>query len=323
MTSQAILDALDSGTADEDNIPMQPENDCVTILVLRELKSHAIFTTNGEDADLATLALANEDETLEYSAGTMFMRKQTGSDRRRGKEIQRDWLGVDDSMKVNEMNPESPESVLYGSAANNDSDASLSVTSRAWYDTAYSVRDAGTIIDEKFQNAPGGEYAKGPTPGIREPDFYEPGTLFPCTITLKDATAAEVLFVLAVTLMNKRYGASTSRLGRVKNHVIDIYVGEEEGPSNLELTEELIRRFSSDYGGLAGVVQAAALPVTDAKTHMQETYQDYVDELNVRTDRVPEDVREEMKATAKSDELKDILTDHQDVAKAFIEKPDE
>jgi len=198
----------------------------------------------------------------------MFMRKQTGSDRRMGKAIQRELLKYDrpDSMEVNDMNPKSVESALYGSAASGDDDVDIGVTSRVMYDTAFTVRDASACIDEKFQNAPGEGYAKGSRSTIREPDFFEPGTLFPCAITLRDATPAEVAFVAAaITKRNKRYGAATTRLGRVKNHILGVYTGSEEGPSNRELTANVITSFAADgEQTLSDVVQAPALDVAHA-----------------------------------------------------------
>jgi CRISPR-associated protein Csc2 len=108
--------------------------------------------------------------------------------------------------------------MLYGSAAGDDA---ISVTSRVMYDTAYSIRDSSVIVEEKFRNAPGDAFAKGATTAIREPDFIMPGTLFPCVVTLRDATFQELIFVLGVTKMNKRYGAATSRIGRMDNHILE------------------------------------------------------------------------------------------------------
>jgi len=91
-----------------------------------------VFTTNGQDADIASLSVVGDDSSIEYSPGLMFMRKQTGSDRRMGKAIQRELLKYDrpDSMEVNDMNPKSVESALYGSAASGDDDVDIGVTSR-------------------------------------------------------------------------------------------------------------------------------------------------------------------------------------------------
>lgn len=318
--TDSIRDALAPGTVDE--LIHSPKNNYTTILVLRELKSHAVFTTNGQDADIATTYLATEEEGIEYSPGLMFMRKQTGSDRRMGKAIQRDLVGIEnDTMDVNKMKPDSPESALYGSAASESSDVAVSVTSRVMYDTAYTVRDASAAIDEKFQNAPGDNYAKEATSAIREPDFFEPGTLFPCVITLRDATPEEVAFVLGITLRNKRYGATTTRLGRVKNHVLDIHVGSEEGPANLELSQALVRAFASREGSLEQVVHASSLDTRVAQNVLKTTFQDIVETESLSLNRLDEDTVAELRAVAADDdELSEILETQTTNAQAYIEE---
>lgn len=315
--SEETRNALEPGTVEE-LIPA-PENNYTNLLVLRELKSHAVFTTNGQDADVATLTVSNEDESVEYSPGLMFMRKQTGSDRRFGKALQRDLLGIEDTMDVNKMNQSSPESVLYGSAASDDADGgAVSVTSRVMYDTAYSVRDANAVIDEKFQNAPGDEYAKSATTAIREPDFFEPGTLFPSVITLRDATPEEVAFVLGITLKNKRYGSTTSRLGRVKNHVLDIYVGSEEAPSNLELSQSLVHRFADDLGGLEETVLAGSLDVGQAKEYVREAFEGIRETERLGLDSIGDDALTSLRETA-TDDLESVLEAQVPIAESFFE----
>lgn len=319
MLSDTITDALADGTVPMDGMTNTPGTNYTTILVLRELESHAIFTTNGEDADIASLSIIGEDETIEYSPGLMFMRKQTGSDRRVGKAIQRELLDYEepDTMEVNEMNPRSVESALFGSAASS-SDINLGVTSRVMYDTAFTVRDVSACIDEKFQNAPGEGYAKGSTSGIREPDFFEPGSLFPCAITLRDVTPAEVAFIMAITRRNKRYGAATTRLGRVKNHVLGVYIGSEEGPSNRELTANVIASFAANGDRtLNDVVQASTLDLAEARGYVRETY-DQACENGIAQEPVEQEVVDELLETT-DDELQDILEAQQPRSTEFID----
>ena len=133
-----------------DQLINNPSAHYIQILLLRELQSSAIFTTNGQDADITTVGIHADDGLVDYSPVMMFKRKQTGSDRRKGKELQRNLIGIEDTMAVNEMNQVSPESILYGSAAG---EKAISVTSRVMYDTAYSIRDSSVLVEEKFQNA--------------------------------------------------------------------------------------------------------------------------------------------------------------------------
>lgn len=224
-----------------DRLINEPSAHYIHVLVLRELQSNVIFTTSGQDADRATVAINAQDGLVEYSPVMMFKRKQTGSDRRKGKELQRNLINLKDTMNVNEMTQNSPESILFGSAVG---EAEISVTSRVMYDTAYSIRDSSAIVEMKFQSAPGDDFAKKATTAIREPEFIVPGTVFPSVITLRDATFDELIFILGITKMNKRYGAATSRIGRVENHILGIYYGLEEGPANLILSQEIASRLA-------------------------------------------------------------------------------
>lgn len=300
---------LERGTVHRDEMSIAPKNNFTNILVLRELESHAVFTTDGESADLASVAVRTEDESVTYSPGLMFMRKQTGSDRRFGKALQRDLVGTECSMKVNEMCQECVECILYGSAASSDADQELSITSRVMYDTAYTLRDASAAIDEKFQNAPGDEYAKSAEATIREPDFFEPGTLFPTVVTLRDATPEELAFVLGITAKNKRYGATTSRLGRVNNHILGIYTGSEEGPANLELTRATLRRLSETggYDTLEDAVTASAHDPDAVSGYLTETFDQRIAADNLDLARVPDKTVNDLLEMATGDQLADIL----------------
>lgn len=321
MISETLTTALENGTVSMDGMTNTPGTNYTTILVLRELESHAVFTTNGQDADIASLSVVGDESSIEYSPGLLFMRKQTGSDRRMGKAIQRELLEYDqpDSMEVNDMNPQSVESALYGSAASGDDDVDIGVTSRVMYDTAFSVRDASACIDEKFQNAPGEGYAKGSRSTIREPDFFEPGTLFPCAITLRDATPAEVAFVVAITKRNKRYGAATTRLGRVKNHILGIYTGSEEGPSNRELTANVITSFAlEDERTLSDVVQAPALDVSQASEYVKSAYEAAC-ENGIEQQSVGQEAIDEILSLTSDSDLQSVLEAQQPRSEAFID----
>lgn len=230
-----------------ETLEKKPKENYVNILVLRELKSAARFTTDGTQANSATIRIGNTEETV----GKLFGRKQVASDRRKAKALQRtlitdemkkavkDWNGC--TMKVNEMCQKCPECALFGSAA---SEESVSITSRVMYDEAYTIRAVSAIVEEFFQNAPGDDYTKEPTSAIREPDFFKEGTLFPCAITLKDATIEEVMFFLNVTDRNSRYGATGTRFGKVQNHILGVYASHREGPSSLEITREIALRLA-------------------------------------------------------------------------------
>lgn len=320
---------LERGTVSPDEMSIAPQNNFTSVLVLRELESHAVFTTDGQSADLASVAVGSGDDRETYSPGLMFMRKQTGSDRRFGKSLQRDHLDVECTMQVNGMCQDCVECILYGSAASDDADQQLSITSRVMYDTAYTLRDATVAIDEKFQNAPGDDYAKTAEATIREPDFFEPGTLFPSVITLRDATPEELAFVLGITTKNKRYGAATSRLGRVKNHVLGVYSGSEEGPANLGLTRDVIQQLrdddSTDSDSVQDVITASAHDPQRVGEHLRESFEARIDtdRGGLDIERVPADTVDDLIAAGTGDELADVLGRQREASRSFLEQSGE
>lgn len=321
MSIEEIKRKLSTGMVEQ--LINEPSAHYVHILLLRELQSSAIFTTNGQDADIATVGIGAEDGLVDYSPVMMFKRKQTGSDRRKGKELQRKLTGIKDTMNVNEMTQDSPESMLYGSAAG---DEAISVTSRVMYDTAYSIRDSSAVVEEKFQNAPGDQFAKGATTAIREPDFIVPGTVFPCVVTLRDATFDELVFVLGVTKMNKRYGAATSRIGRMENHVLGIYYGMEEGPANLMLSQEAARRLAMENGGLTAenlnkILYSSVLDIEKVKGFVKGTFDDEIQALNITS--LGDGEVKELLDNVTSESLKDALERQKILSSQFFQEVNE
>jgi len=313
-----ITQKLEKGLVKE--LTNNPGNRFVNILVLRELQSNAVFTTNGQDADVVTLTVNDGDESMNYSPAIMFMRKQTGSDRRFGKAMLRTLLNVECTMQVNKMCQKCLECVLYGSAASEDVKETKSVTSRVMYDTAFTIRDSSVIIEEKFQNAPGDGYAKESTTAIREPDFFNPGVLFPCVITLRDATFAELLFILSITLKNKRYGAVTTRIGRVKNHILGIYAGSEEGPSNLELTTGVIRKLAEETDqSLEAIVTSSTLDVGSVVRHTKSVFDDLVEKERLEITGLGESDLNTILASLTDEMMKDVFGKQNRMSGEFID----
>ncbi|NMC10038.1 MAG: type I-D CRISPR-associated protein Cas7/Csc2 [Methanothrix sp.] len=318
MSIEDIKKKLSSGLVDD--LVNEPSAHYVHILLLRELQSSAIFTTNGQDADITTVGISADDGLVDYSPVMMFKRKQTGSDRRKGKELQRNLINIQDTMNVNEMTQDSPESMLYGSAAG---DEAISVTSRVMYDTAYSIRDSSVLIEEKFQNAPGDGFAKGATTAIREPDFIMPGTLFPCVVTLRDATFEELIFVLGVTKMNKRYGAATSRIGRMENHILGIYYGLEEGPANLFLSQDVARRLADPNGKITSenlnkVLYSPVLDTEKVKSLVKESFDEEIQTLNIKP--LGDDEVKELVEHITAETMKTALEVQRAKASAFFQR---
>lgn len=263
----------------------KPKQNYVSILILRELQSAARFTTDGTEANSSIIRIGDEEVTV----GKLFGRKQVASDRRIAKALQRDliaekmnsfykkggWSGC--SMEVTKMCQKCPECALFGSAA---SEGDMSVTSRVMYDEAYTIRGINSVVEEYFQNAPGDDYAKKATSGIREPDFFKEGTLFPCVVTLRDVTCEEVLFFLNITDRNTRYGATGTRFGKTRNHILGVFASNREGPSSLEISRGVALRLAGgdevrlpDSESLKRVLELDSLPLHDVKKNALEVYQ--------------------------------------------------
>lgn len=179
-------------------------------------------------------------------------------------------------MEVTKMCQKCPECALFGSAA---SEGEMSVTSRVMYDEAYTIRSINSVVEEFFQNAPGDDYAKKPTSGIREPDFFKEGTLFPCVVTLRDVTCEEVIFFLNITDRNTRYGATGTRFGKTRNHILGIFASNREGPSSLEISRGVALRLAGgdetklpDSGELQKILSKDSLPIQEIKNYALDTY---------------------------------------------------
>src|SRR2546429_131623 len=76
-------------TAFHDQIPRYRQNRYVQIVVLRETKSHAIFTTEGQTLDVERLQ-AGITTRKQIDRVVMYKRKQIAPERRTGKALLRD-----------------------------------------------------------------------------------------------------------------------------------------------------------------------------------------------------------------------------------------
>lgn len=320
-----------------ETLEKKPKENYVNILILRELKSAARFTTDGTQANSATIRIGNTEGTV----GKLFGRKQVASDRRKAKSLQRtliteemkkavkdwnknaaDWNGC--TMKVNEMCQKCPECALFGSAA---SEESVSITSRVMYDEAYTIRTISAIVEEFFQNAPGDDYTKEPTSAIREPDFFKEGTLFPCAVTLKDATIEEVMFFLNVTDRNSRYGATGTRFGKVQNHILGVYASHREGPSSLEITREIALKLAgikAEQNGttieeeLKNVMYSDTLETNEIKGLSIKVYEEMSTKHRIKCSKVGEAEVSNVLSELTDDVVKEALITQIGKIKAFV-----
>src|SRR5258708_32776437 len=95
---------------------------------------------------------------------------------------------------------------------------------------------------------------------INEDEYVLPETHFLDIETLKDVTAGELQYVIGNVLRSSRYGAISSRLGRVQNALAAIIFSDTELFSNLELTQAV-------YDILLGEQDELDFPLNDKEVH--------------------------------------------------------
>ncbi|MGC8451887.1 MAG: type I-D CRISPR-associated protein Cas7/Csc2 [Cylindrospermopsis raciborskii] len=242
-----------------ESIPVFRHNKYIQIVVLRETKSHAIFTTEGDTLDTEILQAgyipANASQKLDRVV--MFKRKQIASERRTGKALLRQFavLGgeneTEEDNKGKKKKPEKlkscylmdgmcgkcPDCVLYGFAAvKNES----SQKSRVLTDSSFSLRSYSKIqkmvklnaIQDKTEGGISGS-------AFAEKDTLIPQIFLPSVETLVDVTPHELIYVLGNILQTTRYGSESNRQGYIRNHLVAVSFGNVEKLSNLDLTQRL------------------------------------------------------------------------------------
>ena len=235
-----------------DAIPKAPEGRYAHIILIRETESYPVFQTDG------TLNIANVKrgvlETSPLIRLAMFKRKQTSPERLTGRELlRRNGITQNQDDKAepkycdyNEHFCQScPDCVYYGFAIG-DSGAEKS---KVYVDTAYSVSGYDESHQQFSFNAlfeKGNMSQKGKVrSSFGEQDHIVPQVYFPAVITIKDVTVNSFTYVLNNLLRTKRYGAQTTRTGRIANHIVGVVFADGEIFSNLKLTQAIYDQLSS------------------------------------------------------------------------------
>lgn len=263
-------------------IPRTPTNRYASIIVLRETKSYAIFTTEGgEQQDVEETVAGFNNKNL-LTRLIMFKRKQVAPERRTGKALLRQY-GVFPYAIVAKKNTRPAEQVVYGqdeieqakakfkgqdwTVTNAITDCYLTEglcthcpdcliygyaaiegegarRARLMTDTSFSVRPYELIQKQvKFNVISEAEHTSGT---ITEYDYTTPGVFLPAVETCVDLTSGEFVYVLGNILRTTRYGKEGSRQGFVRNHVLAIVFSDVELFANLELTQAFYDAFKQD-----------------------------------------------------------------------------
>lgn len=227
-----------------------PRGKFISLFLVRRIESEAIFRTEGSGEPLtkefvhAGIRPTNDDEPIQRVV--ISKRKQTAVERRTGRELLRrhDKLSStsDGPCALNRNNPceVCMDCMVYGYAAGGGG----AQRSRVITDDAFSLHPAPLITATRTFNAP---FDDG-TPwdreeqqrmtGLGEDEYVKPEAVFLDIQTLKDVTADEFRYVLGNVLRSTRYGAISSRIGKVKNIVAGVAFSDTELFSNLEWTQQ-------------------------------------------------------------------------------------
>ncbi|MCW6035629.1 type I-D CRISPR-associated protein Cas7/Csc2 [Spirulina subsalsa FACHB-351] len=223
-----------------------PKGRTIGLVVLRTTQSETIFRTEGTGEPMCTESVAAgiQDKTI-IPRLVMTKRKQVAPERRKGREFLRshELLYTAKNGKICSLNTNAPcenciDCFLYGFAAGGEG----AQKSRIWTEDAFSILPSTELIGDRTINAVfetgtmRDEEGKAST-ALNTSEYIKPGVHFLDIVTLKDVTADELRYVLGNVLLTTRYGAVSSRVGRMDNQILGVFGGIAELPSSLELVQ--------------------------------------------------------------------------------------
>lgn len=237
-------------------VPPKPSGFYAHIVMLRVTESYPLFQTDGELNTARVNAGSSGSSTI--TRLTMFKRKQTTPERLVGRELLRHYGFISgdrvetsnekattdaNGLPLDEYNVRfcqwTPDAVAYGYAIG---DAG-SERSKVLSDTGYSITPYDDSHEAFTLNGPyesGSMSQRGDvTSRINEQDHVVPQVIFPTVLTTRDLTWPLFRYVLNNVMRTKRYGAQTTRTGRMENRILAIVVCDGEIFSNLKFTQRL------------------------------------------------------------------------------------
>lgn len=230
----------------------------VSIVLVRESKGETIFRTEGSGEPLnREFISAGVDHKDPIQRIIVSKRKQTAVERRTGREFLRSYGLLNLNGKECMLNTNKPcekcvDCWVYGYAVGGGG----AQKSRVLTEEAFSLLPAGQIVDTKtfnalFDNSTMRHPKTGePSTSLGSSEYVKPESHFIDIETLKDVTPNEFVYVLANILNSKRYGAISSKIGRIDNHLVGIVFSNTEIFSTLELTQKTYDLFKSESGEL-------------------------------------------------------------------------
>jgi CRISPR-associated protein Csc2 len=236
-----------------------PHGRYVTLIVARWIESEAIFRTEGSGEPLSKeFVLAGQDGGEPIQRVVISKRKQTAVERRTGRELLRRhqllYSTKDGICALNRNNPceKCMDCMIYGYAAGGGG----AQKARVITDDAFSLHPVHQILGVKQFNALfDNSTMRDPETGkasssIGTDEYVKPQAVFLDMETLKDLTSSEFQYVLGNVLRSSRYGAISSRIGKVHNELLGVVFSDCELFSNLELTQAAYDLLRDDNGDL-------------------------------------------------------------------------
>src|SRR2546421_3783094 len=267
-----------------------PRGRYVSLVIIRKTESETIFRTEGSGEGLmkeTVIAGEKKENARPIRRVVISKRKQTAVERRTGRELLRehDLLKKDTKGQTCTLNANSAcgkciDCMLYCYAVGGGG----AQKSRVMTDDSYSLGLVAQVTGRRTFNATfDNGTMRNPITGdastsINEDEYVLPETHFLDIETLKDVTAGELQYAIGNVLRSSRYGAISSRLGRVRNTLSAIIFSDTEIFSNLELTQAV-------YDILLGDKDELDFPLSDAEVQqaVDEAANALLDRLVSRT----------------------------------------
>ena len=233
-----------------------PKGRTIGAVVLRTTQSETIFRTEGTGEPMCSeYVQAGVADTATIPRLVMTKRKQIAPERRKGREFLRVHELLYPDPKGNSicsLNTNAPcemcvDCFLYGFAAGGEG----AQKSRVWTEDAFSILPSTELIGDRTINAifetgtMRDEEGKAST-ALNTSEYIKPGVHCLDIVTFKDVTADELRYALGNILLTTRYGAVSSRVGRMENQILGIFGGIAELPSSLELVQGIYDKLAAD-----------------------------------------------------------------------------
>jgi CRISPR-associated protein Csc2 len=217
----------------------------IKLAFVREVINPLIIRSTDPEATI-TMFTTDERELAEVPA-----RKFKSREKLLGLMICREFGVVDENVRYNSIfdskHLANPNSVLFGDSVTQSQDAA-SLTSRAIYDWAYSLRDVkditdklqhnamsedGTILKDKDFNPKQEDGTKVASQALHQTEYILPNTYFPHFITVDNITPELFVHLLSCVLNQHRYGAqTTTTANNLNNHLVAVGFSDFEKPIN-------------------------------------------------------------------------------------------